>query len=368
MDSITQAALGAVVGEAVLGQKLGNRALVWGAALGTLPDLDVLLSPLLDTAGELIQHRGASHSLLVMVIASFVMAPLLAKLWHKDGVNKARAGWFVFWVWSTHVLIDCFTVYGTSVLWPFSDHRVGFNNLFIIDVFYTGPLLATIAWLAWLRKPEQRHRRMRLCLWGLGISTAYVVLSLIAKGVASYGFGGDLERRGIAYEKRMEAPTPFNIFLWRAVVDCDDNFLVGYKSVFESPSAPVRWTVYPKGHSVAAPFHDAREVETIKWFSQGYWIARPQTDGVWLGDLRFNESYQWDSQAGTVENRVAFCWLFMPDTTPDKLHRVDNERVKPSDTLRRLIDRIFGDTSEWDLDPRLVGIPAREPEPLRVIE
>ena len=45
MDTITQMALGAAVGEAVLGRKMGGRAMLWGAALGTLPDLDIIINP-----------------------------------------------------------------------------------------------------------------------------------------------------------------------------------------------------------------------------------------------------------------------------------------------------------------------------------
>ena len=42
MDSLSQLVLGAAVGEAVLGRKLGNKAILWGAIGGTIPDLDVL--------------------------------------------------------------------------------------------------------------------------------------------------------------------------------------------------------------------------------------------------------------------------------------------------------------------------------------
>ena len=44
MDSLTQIVLGAAVGEAVLGKKIGNWAIFWGAIAGTVPDLDVFLS------------------------------------------------------------------------------------------------------------------------------------------------------------------------------------------------------------------------------------------------------------------------------------------------------------------------------------
>jgi len=43
MDSLTQIVLGAAVAEAVGGKKLGNKAPLWGAIAGTIPDLDVFL-------------------------------------------------------------------------------------------------------------------------------------------------------------------------------------------------------------------------------------------------------------------------------------------------------------------------------------
>ena len=92
VDSITQLTLGAAVGELMLGKRLGNRALAWGALFGTLPDLDVVIAPLLDTAGNLWWHRGPSHSLLVMIVASYLLAPWLAKRWKKDKVSRKLAG------------------------------------------------------------------------------------------------------------------------------------------------------------------------------------------------------------------------------------------------------------------------------------
>ena len=47
MDSLTQAALGAAIGEAVLGKKIGRKAAILGAIGGTIPDLDVFIGRLL---------------------------------------------------------------------------------------------------------------------------------------------------------------------------------------------------------------------------------------------------------------------------------------------------------------------------------
>lgn len=368
MDSITQAALGAAVGELMLGKRLGNRALAWGVLFGTLPDLDILISPLLDTARNLKWHRGPSHSLLLMVIASFALAPWLAKRWKKEKIGRGLAGAFVFAAWSTHVLLDCFTVYGTSVPWPFSEHRVAFNNLFIIDFFYTGPLVVTLIWLAFLRTKKQWPKRRKLLAWGLGLSTGYIALSLLAKWAASSGFDADLRRRGVQFSRRMEAPTACNILLWRSVVDRGDELWVGYRTIFEFHTTPVRWTVYPKGEKAYFPYSEMREAKTVAWFSDGYWIARPTAKGVWMGDLRFGESRVWGERKGMVDSRIAFSWVFTPGADRDKLRRILPESRNPGDTLRRMALRTFGKRGEWEAGPRLAGIHGSLPEFLRTEE
>lgn len=368
MDSITQAALGAAVGEMMLGKRLGNRALAWGALFGTLPDLDVVFSPLLDNAANLWWHRGPSHSLLLMIAASWLLAPWLAKLWKRDKVSRARAGWFVFAAWSTHVLIDCFTVYGTSVLWPFLDHRVGFNNLFIIDFFFTMPMLVTLVWLAFLRTKKQLPKRRRLNAWGLGIATAYALLSVGMKFAASAGFDADLARRGVKYERRMEAPAPFNILLWRSVVDRGDEFWVGYRTVFESRSAPVRWTVFPQGADSVAAMEDLREVKRVMWFSDGWWIARKHAKGVWMGDLRFGEGRTWGDRKGMVDSRLSFSWNVLPQEDGDRLHPLHPSRTNADETLKRMALRIAGKREAWEATPRLAGVTGSLPEFLAVEE
>ncbi|RAJ11340.1 inner membrane protein [Arenibacter echinorum] len=58
MDSLTQIVLGAAVGEAVLGKKVGNKAMMYGAIAGTIPDLDVMANYVTDTVTAIEWHRG----------------------------------------------------------------------------------------------------------------------------------------------------------------------------------------------------------------------------------------------------------------------------------------------------------------------
>ena len=78
MDSITQIVLGAAAGEIAAGRKLGNRAMIWGALAGTLPDLDVTAGMVADPITNLAFHRCVTHSLYYAALAS----PLLAWATH----------------------------------------------------------------------------------------------------------------------------------------------------------------------------------------------------------------------------------------------------------------------------------------------
>ena len=141
MDSITQLTLGAAIGEATLGRSVGRKAAAWGAALGTLPDLDVLSSPFVDDYTQLVLHRGFSHSVFFALAGGAAIAYGLAKLHAKFGVSFGRWFLFTFLALFTHALLDGFTVYGTQLLNPVSNFPFAWNSIFIIDPLYTVPLL-----------------------------------------------------------------------------------------------------------------------------------------------------------------------------------------------------------------------------------
>ena len=362
MDSLTQATLGAAIGELVLGKRLGNRGMAWGAAFGTLPDLDVLFSPLFDQAGWLWWHRGPSHSILVMVLASLLLARPLSRMWKREKISPVLAGWFVFLVWSTHVLIDCFNSYGTLVLWPFDGTRVAFNNLAIIDPLFTLPMLVTLIWIAFLRKPAQWAKRRRIHLIGLGIATAYAGLSFGAKAIASGSFEKDLNRQGVDYHDRFESPTVFNILLWRCLVDDGENIWVGYHSLVDGRKKPIRWTLYPKGREAAAQLGDLREIDLINHFSGEWWIARPHAKGIWIGDLRFGEMREWGQRKGMVDHRLMFSWDLLPAKDRNRLRMKPRSRGETGEMLKRLGKRAFGNREAWEANPRLEGVTGSLPE------
>lgn len=368
VDVLTQATLGAAVGELVLGRKLGNRALAWGALFGILPDLDVLLSPFLNTAWSLWWHRGPSHSLAVMAAAAWWLSSPLARLWKKEKVSRRRAGWFVSAAWSSHVLIDCFDVYGTAVFWPFWNERVAFNLLSVVDPLFTLPMLVAVLRLAFLRTKKEIPRRARINAAGLGLSAAYVCLAFGMKQIAAAGIHADVARRGFDFERRMLAPTAFNIFLWRAVLDRGDHFLAGYRSVFDGRDSPVRWTVYPRETGALEGYAGLREARIVRRFSGDWWIARPHAKGVWIGDMRLGEIREWDARPGMVDSRMSFAWNLLPGEPRDRLRRIRPRSRNSGEMLDRMSARMVGMREQWEAMPRLAGVPGTFPVPLEVID
>jgi inner membrane protein len=116
LDSLTQIVLGASVGEVVLGKKVGNKAILWGAIAGTIPDLDVLLRYFTDEISATQMHRGFSHSIVFAVL----IAPLLgwiAKKIHFKLKEVSFKDWtkLFFWTTVTPSFTRCAYYVGNSV-------------------------------------------------------------------------------------------------------------------------------------------------------------------------------------------------------------------------------------------------------------
>jgi inner membrane protein len=377
VDWITQAALGAATGELMLGKRLGRRALAWGALCGLLPGLEVILFPLLDRARELAVGRGLGHSLILMPLLSWWIARGLARLWKREKITHAEAWRFLLVVWSAHLVADCLGPIGAALGWPFSSHRFALGVLPAVDFLFSGPLVVALLWVAFLpdtkakksrsKKPAPLPKRAKILRWGIATTGCYLLLAVGMRMIASAGFEADLARRGTAFTRRIQSPTPFNIFLWRCVVDQGDQLRVGYRSVFDASDSPVRWTVYSKNPAALEKVADRRETKTLVAITDGWWIARPNVKGAWLGDMRLCETRVWGAKKGAVDSRLAVSWLIDTEKSGDHLREIRPGHIPPG-RIRRMVSRITGDRAAWEANPRLAGVEGSLPEFLPVEE
>lgn len=173
MEPISQALLGGAVGGLVAGKALGRRALLFGALVGILPDLDVLLGGLDEGFGEMLYHRGSSHALWFGPVVGPPLGLVLRRLFDSRARTPRRA-WIRLCVWAlfTHPLLDVFTPYGTQLLAPFDRTRFAWHGIGIIDPFYTALLLATVLLL--FARPAAKGFGQKAAVLGLALSTLYL--------------------------------------------------------------------------------------------------------------------------------------------------------------------------------------------------
>ncbi|MCB1230273.1 MAG: metal-dependent hydrolase [Verrucomicrobiae bacterium] len=353
MDSLTQAAFGAIVGERVLGRHLGRRALAWGALVGTLPDLDILANPWLDSIDELRWHRGISHSVIGILVGALATSWVLFRWWNRKGARYCpgpegppglrRIALFVVLNFATHVLIDCFTVYGTQLWEPFSDRRFGLNNFFIIDPLFTLPMLVWI--VAALFRREKPGRASPGWAWGCGLAiTGYLAFSFIAQATASRRFDRDLAEAGIGPVLRREiSAAPFTTLIWRGLFETEDAYYISYWAVNDSDE-PLSFHRVPRRIDQLEPFIGDRVVDFVLWFSEGYLFVEPVTDtgSYVVSDLRFFEfwSTQSPSRPGTF-----FRWHIKPatDGSPARFTTAPMEGREIGSIFGKLVARLRGD-------------------------
>lgn len=291
MDSLTQIVLGAAVGETALGRKVGNKALLWGAIAGTIPDLDVVYIQLIggDAIDEIVLHRGFSHSILF----AFLMAPILGWLvnWLYRKKDEADfSGWTTLFFWSifTHPLLDSLTTYGTQLFLPFSDHRVSIASVFVVDFFYTLPFLLCVVGVSMMARTNGLRKRLNYI--GLGLSSTYLLIGLFNKYLAEQVFERDLAREPEKMGLVFTGVTPLNILLWYGVAESEDAFLVGYYS-FLDEDKEVDWVSFEKNHHLLDGIENEYGIDRLKWFSDKLYVVTEQgSDTLNLYTMKFGRS------------------------------------------------------------------------------
>ncbi len=337
MDSLTQVLLGASVAELVIGRAIGRKASLYGAMLGTLPDLDVLI-PYGGAIEDFTYHRGFSHSLLVLTAAAPVIGWALHKL-HGLASLKLWIG-MVWLVLITHPLLDSFTVYGTQLFWPITEYPVSGSSTFIIDPAYTIWLaIGVIAVLAFNRQTRLGYKVNAICL---ALASSYLAWTMTAKAHVTAIAERSMERQGLTHNHLLSTPAPFNTLLWRFVAMQDDGYYVGYYSVFDD-TKDIKFTRYESRTDLLEPLADTWGVKRLQWFSHGFYrVSQPSPSELVITDLRMG-----------VEDAYVFSFK-IADIAADGSMNPANERIPVKRVTSRLWQfwyRIWD--SSVNLAPRL---------------
>ena len=240
MDSLTQIVLGAACGEVALGKKIGNKAMLFGAVGGTIPDLDVFVGSWLysNEIDAMAFHRGFMHSIVFAVLAAWLLGILVHKLYdsgkRKHTTSRKDWQWLFFLSIFTHPLLDSFTPYGTQLFLPFTDYRVALNTISVVDPIYTIPFLLCLITAMFFKRTSNRRRFMNKL--GLSISSLYLILTIANKFYIDSVYRKSLKELSIDHLRFQTQPTIFNNVLWYGIAETNDNYYVGFYSLLDRES------------------------------------------------------------------------------------------------------------------------------------
>lgn len=285
MDPVTQGIVGSLWALPAARRERMRQAVFAGWVGGMAPDLDVLIRSSQDSLLAIEYHRHFTHALAFIPVGGLVVALALWPL------MRRRVGFGLLYLWcvlgyASHGLLDTCTSYGTYLLWPFSDQRVAWNWVSVIDPLYSLPLLALLVVSVWSR----RHWPVVVAwTWLLG----YLGFGAVQNARAEQALTAWADERDITIERTVAKPGFANVILWRGLVDDGDRFhLVAIRNL---PGTPTR--VWPSGSvarfSIDAVDSDTRlgyDLDRFEHFSSR-WLFRYRDydeDGRWfVGDFRY---------------------------------------------------------------------------------
>jgi inner membrane protein len=291
MDSLTHIVTGACIGELFLGKKIGRKAMLYGAVVASLPDIDFIASFWLSTTDDLLAHRGFTHSLLFGLGVVAGCSFFLRRRHSADGVPAGT--WLIFLgtAFGSHLFLDVFNAYGIGWFEPFSHYRVSFNTIFVADPFFSiWPALASV----FLLVSRNSGKRRRWAGLGLICCSGYLIYCIANKHKIDNNTRYAFLHQDIQYGRYFTTPTPFNNWLWYIVAESDSGYYIGYRSVFDR-SDKMAFRYFSRNDDLLRPFNARKDLQELIRFSKGYFTAEKSDRGIVFNDLRFGQMMGWQN-------------------------------------------------------------------------
>jgi len=287
VDPISQAVLGASASQSVARKRELTAASLLGALAGMSADLDVLIRSSTDPLLFLVYHRQFTHSLVFIPFGALICAVIFFAIAKKrSGLKFSHTYLFCLLGYATHALLDACTTYGTQLLWPFSDLRIAWNLVSVVDPAFTLPILLLV--LIGSRLKKRSLARVALC-WAI----LYPLLGMLQRDRAEaigYALASSRGHEPI----RLEAKPSFcNLLVWKIVYETPNRYYVdavrvglGNSSIFAGGSVE---KVNPAVHFPWLATEDQQflDINRFRWFSNGY-IARDPNIPNRIIDVRYS--------------------------------------------------------------------------------
>jgi len=332
MDPLTQGVVAAVAAQQPVKREHLFVATCLGLFSGMAPDLDVLIRSDTDPLFAIEYHRHFTHSLLFIPFGSLMCAIFFYYLFAKKQAFSFKKTYIYCTLgYATHGLLDACTTYGTQLLWPFSDMRVAWNTISIIDPIFTLPLLVMVGIAAFKKsRIVARAALIWVCL--------YSIFGIVQRERAEMAGLRLAESRGHTPVTLEAKPSFANLIVWKVVYSTSEHYYVDAVRVGISSQTIEGEKIDQLDIEQAFPWLDihsqqAKDIERFRWFSNGYLALSPHYPDRII-DIRYS----------LLPNEIRGLWgieLNQHAAASDHVS-YDVSRQRNPDTLKRLWAMIIG--------------------------
>ena len=336
MDPISQAALGALAPQALLRAPTSTKRHLLrvgciGALAGMAPDLDVLIRSSSDPLLQLEFHRQFTHSLVFIPIGAALCASVFWLF------LRQHMGFLSIWLvaclgYGTHGLLDACTTYGTLLLWPFSNTRIAWNTISVIDPLFTLPTIACVV-MAGIKQSRL------FALLGVAWVAAYLTLGALQETRAIKQGAVLANHRGHGPTNISAKPSFGNLLLWKTVYEYDGQFWVDAVRAGITPTTIEGDHVDKLVIAQQFPWLDpasqqAKDIERFRWFSSDH-LAVDKNDPLLIVDMRYSH----------LPNEIQGLWGIRldPEATPNQHVQWVTRRSADKERFERLWAMLKGD-------------------------
>ncbi|MFW5451743.1 MAG: metal-dependent hydrolase [Methylophagaceae bacterium] len=318
MDPLSQGIVGASASQVTSNRKEIVAASLIGFFSGMAADLDIFIRSTENPLLFLEFHRQFTHSILFMPLGGLICATVfyfLIKLFFKNqSLSFARIYLFSFAGYATHGFLDACTSYGTQLFWPFSDERITWNNISIIDPLFTLPLLLIVS-IALFKQSR------KLAIIGACYGLLYLSLGLVQEQRALTAAQELADMRGHQAINVNVKPSFMNIIIWKSIYEHDGRYysdairILGESSFFEGESTP-KLNIDRDLSWLDRSSQQAIDIERFRWFAAQHLALDPnnpsriidvrysmlpnQIDGLW--GIELNQSANTSEHSRWIRN------------------------------------------------------------------
>lgn len=286
MDPLSQGVIGAVAAQQKTTKNHFVIATILGFLSGMAADLDIFIRSSNDPLLYLEFHRQFTHSLIFIPIGGFVCAIFFYYLFlrNKDITFKQTYIYSTLG-YATHGLLDSCTTYGTQLLWPFTDDRVAWNTISIIDPLFTIPLLFLIIFAVFKKKRVISYLALSWVIF-------YSIFGLIQKERAEAIGNGLANSRGHDLVNVVAKPSFANLIVWKIIYTTKDSYYIDAVRLGLGEDVIEGVKIDKLNIQKSFPWLDlksqqARDIERFRWFSNGY-LALSETHPNRIIDIRYS--------------------------------------------------------------------------------